>query len=77
MFNPVHSIANQELFEKHKVASMKTTDYFHYEGKSSRATTKSTPFDVNKDEWDRNEDTAKSMKYALYVLRYAKRNVSG
>ena len=49
---------------------------FLYEGKPSRATTKSTPFAVNKDEWDTKENTGKSMKNALYILRYAKRYVS-
>ena len=132
MFNPLHGILNQELFEKHlynlripkerncaarpnhinyclksevsvtlrcrlcstcytavriksclksisaiKIAMMKNTDYFRFEGKPSRATAKSTPFPVSKDEWDTKEDTGKSMKNALYVLRYAKRHLSG
>ena len=50
-----------------------TTDDFCYKGKPSRATTKSTLFAVSKDEWD----TGKSMKNALYILRYAKRHQSG
>ena len=29
-------------------------------------------FAVSKDEWDTKEDTGKSMKNALYVLRYVK-----
>ena len=37
-------------------------------------TTKSTLFAVSKDEWDTKEDTGKSMKNALYILRYAKRH---
>ena len=56
---------------------MKNMDDFHYEGKSSRATAKLTLFAVNKDEWDTKEDTGKLMKNALYVLRYAKRYISG
>ena len=103
MFNPLHSILNQELFEKHlynpyipkeknsathpnyindhlksevsitlhcrlcsthytavriknclkstsaiKIATMKNTDDFRYEGKPSRATAKLTPFAVSK-----------------------------
>ena len=32
---------------------------------------------ANKDEWDTKEDTGKSIKNALYVLRYAKRHLSG
>ena len=48
-----------------KIATMKNTDRFHYEGKPSCATTKSTLFVVSKDEWDTKEDTGKSMKNAL------------
>ena len=33
-------------------ATMKNMDNFHYKGKPSRATAKSTPFAVSKDEWD-------------------------
>ena len=49
-----------------KVATTKNMDGFHYEGKPSCATAKSTPFAVSKDEWDTKEDTGKSMKNALY-----------
>ena len=56
---------------------MKNTDNSCYEGKPSRAIAKSTLFAVSKDEWDTKEDTGKSMKNALYVLRYAKRHLSG
>ena len=58
-----------------KVATMKNMDKFHYEGKLSCATTKSTLFTVSKDEWDTKEDSDKSMKNALYVLWYAKRHL--
>ena len=132
MFNPLRSVSNQELFEKHlcnpcilkemvpralgyindyclksevsitlrcwlcptrytavqiknclksasaiKIATMTIMDDFRYEGKPSRAIAKSTLFAVSKDEWDTKEDTGKSMKNALYVLRYAKRHLSG
>ena len=132
MFNPLHSISNQELFEKHLYnpripkersravhpdhinyrqksevsinprcrlcsthytavriknclkstsaidkATMKNTDDFHFEGKPSCARAKLTPFPISKDEWDTKEDTGKSMKNALHVLRYAKRHLSG
>ena len=80
MFNSLHSITNQELFEKHlynQIATMKNTDDFRYEGKPSHATAKSTLFSVNKYEWDTKEDTGKSMKNVLYVLRYAKSHMSG
>ena len=60
-----------------KMATMKNTDDFHFEGKPSHAHTISTLFPVSKDEWDTKEDTGKSMKNALYVLRYAKRHLSG
>ena len=60
-----------------KVAIMKNTDNFHFEGKPTHATTKSTLFAVSKDEWDTKEDTGKSMKNALYILRYDKRHLSG
>ena len=56
---------------------MKHMDDFRFEGKPSCAHTKSTPFSVSKDEWDTKEDTGKSMKNALYVLRYAKRHLLG
>ena len=56
---------------------MKYMDNFHYEGKPSRATAKSTLFIDSKDEWDTKEDTGKSMKNVLYILRYAKRHLSG
>ena len=54
---------------------MKNTDDFHFEGKSSRATAKSTLFAFSKDEWDTG-DTGKSMKNALYVLWYVNRHLS-
>ena len=60
-----------------KVATMKNTDDFQYERKPSRVTTKWILFVVSKDEWDTKEDAGKSMKNALYVLRYAKRHLSG
>ena len=51
---------------------MKNTDNFRYQRKPACATAKSTLFAVSKDEWDVKEDNGKSMKNALYVLRYAK-----
>ena len=70
------SSTNRELFEKrlcYQIATMTNTDDCHYEGKPSRAIATSTLFAVSKDEWD----TSKSMKNSLYVLRYAKRHLSG
>ena len=61
-----------------KIATiMHTEDFRNIEGKSSHAITSSTLFTVSKDEWDTEEDTGKSMKNALYVLRYAKRHLLG
>ena len=57
-----------------KIATMKNTNDFRYEGKPSRATAKLALFAVSKDEWDTKEDT---MKNALYVMQYAKRHLSG
>ena len=81
VFNPLHSSMNQELFKKH--LCYQNSHYDKYgrfplrEGKPSRAIAKSTLFAVSKDERDTKEDTGKSMKNALYVLRYAKRHLSG
>ena len=64
-----------------KIATMTNTDdfrsCFRYEGKPSRANAKLTLFAVSKDEWVTKEDTGKSIKNALYVLRYAKRHLLG
>ena len=60
-----------------KIATMTNTDDFRYYGKPSCAITKSTLFAVNKDEWDTEEGTGKSMKNALYILWYAKKHLSG
>ena len=51
---------------------MKNTNDFRYEGRPSHATTKSTLSTASKDEWGTKEDTGKSMKNELCVLRYAK-----
>ena len=72
MFNPLHSSTNQEQHLCNQSRHYENTDDFHYEGKPSHATTKSKLFAVSDDEWDTKEDTGKSMKNALYILRYAK-----
>ena len=56
-----------------KEATMKNTVM---QRKPSRATIKSTPFTVSKDEWNTKEDTGKSQKNALHVQRYVKRHLS-
>ena len=79
MFNPLHNIANQELFEKHlcnQSSHYEKYGHFHYKEKPSCAIAKLTLFNVGKDKWDTKEDTDKSMKNALYVLQYAKRHLS-
>ena len=79
MFNLLHGITNQELFEKHlcnQSSHYENMEKFCYEGKQSHATTKLTPFTVSKDKWDTEVDTGKSMKNTLYVLQYAKMDVS-
>jgi len=45
--------------------------------KPSHATTKSTLFIVSKDEQNTKEDTGKSLKNTLHILRYAKRHLLG
>jgi len=46
----------------------------HY---AKEAITQLTLFTVSKDEWNMKEDTGKSLKNALHVLRCAKRHLSG
>ena len=59
-----------------KVATIKNTDDFHYQGKPSCTTAKLTLFTFSKDEWDtKEENTGKSMKNTLYILRYVKGHV--
>jgi len=75
------------LFEKHLCNQ---GSYSHYEKyrdslgtisvmqrKPSHATTKLTSLTVSKDERKTKEDSDKSLKNALDVLRYAKRHLSG
>jgi len=79
MFDLLHSSMDQEVFEKH--LCNKSSHYEKYrrflitQRKSSCATTKLTLFTVSKDEWN-TKDTGKSLKNALYILRYAKRHLS-
>ena len=62
---------NQELFKKdlcnQSSLYKKIRKISVYEGKPSRANTKSTCFAVRKDEWDTTQ--RRIMKNALYVLR--------
>ena len=58
-----------------KEVTIKYTDDFRYKGKPSCTTAKLTPF--TKMNWDTKGGPDKSMKNVLYVLRYAKRHVSG
>ena len=55
---------------------MKNEDDFHYT-KEAITCNHQTAFTISKDEWNTKEDTGKSMKNALDVLRYAKRHLLG
>ena len=80
MYLKFHISTNQELLKSNpviKVAAMKTTDDFCYAKKPSHAITTATLFTVSKDGYDIKEDIGKSLKNALYILRYAKRHLSG
>ena len=74
---PVTQQYESRTVRKIQIATMKNTDGLHFEGKPSHATAKLTSFAVSKDEWETKEDTGKSMKNELYILRYAKRHLSG
>ena len=71
MFNPLCSSTNQDLCVKHlcNQGSHNEKYNFHYEWKPSHVSAKSIRFAISKDEWDTKEDTGRSMKDALYVLR--------
>ena len=60
-----------------KVATMKAQTISIMQRKPSCAITKLMLFTVSKDKWNTKEGTGKSLKYALDVLRYAKRHHSG
>jgi len=71
---------NQELYKKHlviKVDTIKITDDFGYAKEAHHVYHQIDAFYVSKDKWNTNEDTGKSLKNALYVLRYAKRHLLG
>jgi len=75
MFNPLHSsILINNCLKKplHSQSSYyENTDNFHYERKPPRATTKSTIFDVNKNEWNTKQNSGK-MHYVLQCATRAK-----
>jgi len=57
-----------------KVVTMKSTDDFlSCKGSHHVATTKLTFFTVSKDKWNTKEDTGKSLKNTLHVLRCTSR----
>ena len=71
---------NQELFEKHLRCQNNHYDKygrFPLRKEAIMCYRQIDTFTVSKDEWDTKEDTGKSMKNVLYVLRYAKRHLSG
>jgi len=83
MFDLLHSSTNQKVFEKH--LCIKNSHYEKFlvtQRKPSCtvracATTKLTHFTVSKDEWNTKQDTGKSLKNALHILRYTKRHLLG
>jgi len=67
----VQPVMQQQLFKKNFCnQSRKLQMISIMNGSHCVPTTKSTLFVVNKDEWDTEEDTGKSMKNALHVRRY-------
>ena len=60
-----------------KVATMKSMDDFSLRKGSHHVQPQLTLVTVSKDEWNTKEDTGKSLKNALHLLRYAKRYLSG
>ena len=76
MFSPLHSVKNEETGP---LKSMENLDNFHQMLGSHYTTlyNKLIPCTVSNDKWDTKEDTGKSMKHALYTLRYEKRHQSG
>jgi len=77
MFNSLCSSTNQELFEKHLCnKSSHYEKYGRFKGSHHvQSPNYWTPFTVSKDEWNTKEDTGKSLKNALHLLRYAKRHL--
>ena len=51
-----------------KVATMKNTDNFRFEGKPSHATAKLTPFAISEDDWDTKEDTVKTKVHGECIV---------
>ena len=72
MFNPLHSITNQELFEKHLCNQSSHYEKYGRFPLQREAITRYCQIDTFH-ELDTKEDTGKSMKNALYILWYAKR----
>ena len=52
---------------------MKNTDDFHYTKETIMGNHQITLFTVSKGGWNTKEDTGKSLKNALDILRYAKK----
>ena len=77
---PVHSITNQELFEKHlcnRSSHYEKYRQFPLQREAITCYHLIDTYTVSQDEWDTKEGTGKSMKNALYVLQYSKRHLSG
>ena len=75
MFSLLHSVANEEHYKISSAATIENLDssYYNYREAVKRYYCKSTPSIVNKDKWDTaRTQVITSMKYALYILQYAK-----
>jgi len=78
MFNPLHSSVNYSCSKSSFVILVITVRMISImKGSHHMPTTKLTLFAASKDEWDTKQDVGKSMRNALYALRYAKRHLTG
>ena len=81
MFNPLHSIINQKLFERYLCDQSshyeKNVDDVCYEKGSHQVcvTVGLTHFAVNKDKCNAKHETSKFMKNALFIRQFAKRHL--
>ena len=79
MFDSLHSSTNQELLEKH--ICNKSSHYEKYAKEAIMCNHQINAFhcqqDISKDKWNTKENTGKSLKNVLHILRYAKRHLSG
>jgi len=80
VFDSLHSLTNYTAVRIKNCLKSHFEKYGQFlitQRKPSCATTKLMLFTVGRDEWNTKEDTGKSLKNALHVLRYAKRHLLG